>query len=164
MNTTVITSTHDAVGRIDRGAVARIAGMVSAVGGKTDRWPWPLPVNSILAVFDDRTSALNVRAALGDAGVEVDDVWQVSGEAGARWLRQTYTRRSILARLLSLLGDEHEIVGRLGEMSLHGATITLVQAGPARMPDVLAIVTDQNARAVRLTRRWTADWRERSRR
>jgi len=162
MSTTIMTSPHEARGARGLSAVARIAGMVSAVGGATGRWPWPLPVNSVLAVFDDRAAAMNARAALTDAGIGADDMWQVSGEAGARWLRQTFSERGVPARLLSLLGDEHEIVARLEAMSLRGAAVMLVQAPRGQVRDVLEIVADHQARAVRRTGRWTTEWRTRA--
>jgi hypothetical protein len=89
-------------------------------------------------------------------------VWQVSGEAGARWLREAYRRRSAPARLLSLPGDEPELLAHLETLSLRGAVVMLVQASPGQAAEVPATMLDHNARAVRRTGRWLTEWHTRS--
>jgi hypothetical protein len=122
------------------------------------RWPWPLPMDSVLAVFDDAADLPEALRSLHAAGVAADDIWTVAGEAGAITLQAAFTRRGTLGRLRSLLGDEDEIVAHLIGRCERGGAAVLVRSSNHQPGDAVEIATKHGARLVRRTGRWLSEW------
>ncbi|MGD9889677.1 MAG: hypothetical protein AB7R89_22995 [Dehalococcoidia bacterium] len=144
-------------GMFDAWSGSRVAGTVEA-GGQTTRWPWPLPIGSVLAVFDDPGAAFDILEPLRRAGVTADGVWIVTGTAGAAALREAFAGRGALERLRSVLGSENEILAQLAERCARGGAVVLVRS-PVKRTDALAgIVSEHGARLVRRMGRWISEW------
>jgi hypothetical protein len=122
------------------------------------QWPWPLPVNSVLAVFDHPAAAFGVLESLRGAGIAPEDKWIMTGEDGASALRESFARRGALARLRSVLDNEDETVAQLMERTTRGGAAVLVRSPAARTGAVVGIVCKHGARLLRRTGRWLSVW------
>jgi hypothetical protein len=144
---------------VSTGVRRRSTDTVRVTRRETARWPWPLPVNSLLGVFDDPAQALAAMRALVESSEgQSPAVWMASGEDGARRLREARARLGVLARLRGLLDGEDELAAQLEEWCSRGATVLLVPASRERTADATAIVTRHGARFVRRTGRWVSAW------
>jgi hypothetical protein len=128
-------------------------------GRSTARWPWPLPVDSVLAVFDDAAAVPETLGSLQAAGVAAGDIWTVSGESGAGTLRTAFSQRGAIGRLRSLLGGEGEIVAHLIERCERGGAAVLVRQANNQPSIIIEIATRHGARLLRRTGRWLTEWR-----
>jgi hypothetical protein len=120
------------------------------------RWRWPLPSNSVLAVFEDRATALAAISGLIRAGVEFEEIWTISGVGGAMRLRETYARSGLLARLRSTIADEAEILASLEAWCERGATVLLLRAPHTPLQRIADRCVRYDARRVRATGRWVS--------
>jgi hypothetical protein len=135
----------------------RVAGGIDSVSASM-RWPWPLPMNSVLAIFDDATNLPEALVSLHSAGVAADDIWTVSGQTGAATLQAAFSQRGALGRLRSLLGGEDEIVAHLIERCERGGGAVLVRLSDHQPDDITEIAGRRGARLVRRTGRWLSEW------
>jgi hypothetical protein len=143
---------------LNTGVRRRSTGAVQVARRETTRWPWPLPVNSLLGVFDDPAQARATLRALSESNGQPLSVWMVSGEDGARRLREPRSQLGLLARLRCLLDGEDELAAQLEAWCARGATVLLVPASDQRPADATAVFTRHGARFVRRTGRWVSAW------
>ena len=135
----------------------RVAGEVDAVQAAA-RWPWPLPMDSVLAIFDDAADLPEALIALQTVGIAAEDVWSVSGKTGAVTLQAAFSERGALGRLRSFLGGEDEIVAHLIERCERGGAALLVRTSNHQPGDVVEVSAQHGARLVRRTERWLSQW------
>jgi hypothetical protein len=121
-------------------------------------WPWPLPKDSVLAIFDDSAHLPEALRSLHTAGVAADHIWTMSGKPGAAMLQATFSQRGALGRIRSLLGDEDEIVALLIDRCERGGAAVLVRPSDHRPEDIVEIAGPRGARLVRRTGRWLSQW------
>jgi hypothetical protein len=135
----------------------RVAGEVDTAQASA-RWPWPLPIDSVLAIFDDAADLPVALTSLHAAGIAADDIWSVSGKTGADTLQTAFSQRGTLGRLRSLLGSEDEIVAHLIERCERGGAALLVRTPNHQPIDIVEVATQHGARLVRRTGRWLSEW------
>jgi hypothetical protein len=133
------------------------AGMVGALRREAVDWPWPLPVNSVLAAFADRPAALDAARALAQ-GDTMPAVRMASGGYGARRLRKAYHGRGTLSRLRSTLDGEDELAAHLETWCVRGGTVLLASPSREWTGDSAETLTQSGARLVRRTGRWMFTW------
>jgi hypothetical protein len=121
-------------------------------------WPWPLPMDSLLAVFHDPASVSAAIPALGDNGAGRGEVWMLSGEGGVRQVRDAFQQHGRFARLRSLIGDEQEIAAQLETWATRGAIVILVRPPRDHLDEVAAALTQHRPRFLRRTGRWLSTW------
>jgi hypothetical protein len=144
-------------GMLDMLSGTRVIDGIGA-GRATVRWPWPLPMDSVLACFDDAAALPEALVSLHAAGVAADDIWTVSGQTGAGTLRAAFSQHGTFGRLRSLLGDEGEIAGHVIERCERGGSAVLVRQSNHQPRDIIEIAAVHGARLVRRTGRWISEW------
>ncbi len=90
MTARTISSTQIAIQRRDTDTISPNTG----VRGPAGRWPWPLPIGGVVAVFDTRASAVAAISVLAETGDDIGELWMVSGADGARRLEEAFVRQS----------------------------------------------------------------------
>ena len=149
-----------AAGILDTWTSPRATGSIQTAG-TTARWPWPLPVDSVLAVFDDAAALPAVVASLRRNGVPAENLWTVAGAKGAAALHDAFTRRGTLSRLRSQFDSEDEIVAHLIERTTRGGAAILVRRSNQDRSAIADLALQHGARLIRRTGRWLSAWEAR---